>query len=334
LDFNLVDWLLLAVFAFALLDGMRRGFAVYASELIAFAVSLTLAFAAFGPLGRGVHDLLMIPTGLAGFGAFLALLVVGHGLVLGALQWSAGSLRSLVARRLERAPTNGVVRAAGAFPALGTAVVLAALALSALVAMPQAGGRSLILSSTLGSTITRSASFMQQPLHALLVPAAKDSQNTLGPPRPVQQSGEPFYQMSFPRDIQVELDVQAENRMLQLLNQARAAHGLPALSADPDLQSAARDHSQDMYRRAYFSHVTPDRRTPFDRIRAAGVVYVTAGENIAYAPDVDDAETGLLDSPEHRANILNADFKRVGIGVYRGLDGYEEMFTQDFADYA
>ena len=87
-----------------------------------------------------------------------------------------------------------------------------------------------------------------------------------------------------------------------------------------------------MFRRGYFSHVTPDKRTPFDRIRAAGVVYVTAGENIAYAPDVDQAQTRLMASVEHRANITNSDFKRVGIGVYRGLGGYEELFTQDFAD--
>jgi uncharacterized protein YkwD len=121
--------------------------------------------------------------------------------------------------------------------------------------------------------------------------------------------------------------------MLELLNATRSQQGLPRLSLDPQLQAAARDHSQDMYRRAYFSHLTPDQKTPFDRIRGAGVRYVTAGENIAFSPDVEKAEAGLLASPEHRANILNPDFKRVGIGIYRGVGGYEEMFTQDFADW-
>jgi uncharacterized protein YkwD len=39
-----------------------------------------------------------------------------------------------------------------------------------------------------------------------------------------------------------------------------------------------------------------------------------------------------MQSPDHRANILNPDFRCVGIGAYKGLNGYEEMFTQDFAD--
>ena len=61
--------------------------------------------------------------------------------------------------------------------------------------------------------------------------------------------------------------------------------------------------------------------------------FVTAGENIAFAPDVDQAYESLLASPDHRANLLNPDFKCVGIGVYRAV-GYEEMFTQDFSDCA
>ena len=333
MDFNLVDWLLLAIFLVALLDGMRRGFALYASELMAFAAALGLAFLLFRPLGDGLHRLLGIPDGLAGFGSFLAMLVAGHGIALGFLQRRLTRFWARVASSINPGRAADVARAAGALPALGTAVVISALVLSALVAMPQADSRSLIFSSTLGSQIARGASFMQPPLHQLLVPAAKDSQSVLGPPKPAQQLGEPFYTLQFPPDLQTELDLAAENRMLELVNAIRAQQGLPKLSADPQLQSAARDHSLDMYRRAYFSHVTPDRKTPFDRIKAAGVHYVTAGENIAFAPDVEQAESGLMASPDHRANILNSDFKRIGIGVYRGVGGYEEMFTQDFSDY-
>jgi uncharacterized protein YkwD len=100
---------------------------------------------------------------------------------------------------------------------------------------------------------------------------------------------------------------------------------------DPVLQAAARDHSLDMYRRKYFSHMTPDGKNPFDRMREHQAHFVTAGENIAFAPDMNQAEESLLASPDHRANILNADFRCVGIGVYRAA-GYEEMFTQDFSD--
>ena len=57
---------------------------------------------------------------------------------------------------------------------------------------------------------------------------------------------------------------------------------------------------------------------PFDRMRDAGIVFGTAGENLALAPTLDIAHDGLMNSPGHRANILGTQFRKVGIGV---LDG-------------
>jgi uncharacterized protein YkwD len=327
LHFNLLDGLLLAVFGLAVLDGARRGFAPYATELTAFGLGLGLAFLLFGPLSSFLRRVLGVPLGLAGFGSFLIVLVIGHGMVIAAVQswaaWADGRLR----RRLG----PDAFRAAGAIPALGTAMVLAAVVLSALVVLPNAGSRSLVLGSALGSTLARSSAFIQPPLHSLLVPAARESQQILGPDSGEGAGEDAFYHLQIPPDIQPDLDVSAEDRMLELVNKARTAAGLSRLGMDASLQEAARAHSLDMYRRAYFSHVTPDRKTPFDRIREQKVRYVTAGENIAFAPDVDQAEDSLMQSPDHRANILNPDFRCVGIGVYRAA-GYEEMFTQDFAD--
>ena len=329
MHFNLVDGLLLAAFVFALADGMRRGFAPYASELSAFTLSLIFAFALFRPLGAVLHGVLQAPEGLAGFGAFLVVLVVGHALALAGVQgWARAGARVLGGLRQD------VAKAAGAVPALGTAVAVSALVLSALVVLPsQPGLQTLIAGSTLGSTIARGSSFMQPPLHALLGPAARESQNILSPTPNPAAGEDAFYKLQFPPDLQVEVDAAAENRMLELLNEARMKGGLSTLRMDAQLQVVAREHSKDMYDRGYFSHRTPDNKSPFDRMRAHGIHYVTAGENIAYAPDVEQAEVSLMDSPEHRANILNPDFKRVGIGVMRGIGGHEEMFTQDFADY-
>jgi len=116
-----------------------------------------------------------------------------------------------------------------------------------------------------------------------------------------------------------------------LVNHTRSQQGRTALALDPLRQEAAREHSLDMYQRHYFSHLTPDGKSPFDRMRAHHAHFVTAGENIAFAPDVDQAYQSLLASPDHRANMLNPDFKCVGLGVSKAI-GYEEMFTQDFAD--
>jgi uncharacterized protein YkwD len=329
LHFNLVDWLLLAAFALALADGARRGFAPYASELGALTISLIVAFALFQPVGDLLHRVLQAPVGLAGVGSFLGLLVAGHTLVFAGVQgWARAGGRVLAGMRKE------VAQAAGALPALATALTASAVVLTTLVSLPaQPAPQSWIGGSFLGSTITHSFSFMQPPLHSLLGPAARDSQGLFTPTPTPESDDDAFYTLKFPPDLQIEPDAASEERMLQLLNAARSKAGLPGLKMDAQLQAAARDHSRDMFVRAYFSHATPEHRTPFDRMRAQGARYVTAGENIAYSPDVEQAHASLMDSPEHRANILNPDFKRVGIGVFRGLGGQQEMFTQDFADY-
>ena len=119
--------------------------------------------------------------------------------------------------------------------------------------------------------------------------------------------------------------------MLDLVNQERAAAGLKPLAADPELTEVARRHSADMFARGYFAHDTPEGRTPFDRMRAANVRFITAGENLALAPTVQVAHNGLMNSPGHRANILRPEFGRLGIGIMDGgMRGL--MVSQEFRD--
>jgi uncharacterized protein YkwD len=86
-----------------------------------------------------------------------------------------------------------------------------------------------------------------------------------------------------------------------------------------------------MLARGYFSHYTPEGLSPFDRMTQAGIAYTSAGENLAFSPNVQLAMQGLMQSPGHRANILSKDYGKVGIGV---IDGgiYGEMFVQEFTN--
>jgi uncharacterized protein YkwD len=139
--------------------------------------------------------------------------------------------------------------------------------------------------------------------------------------------------MSFPSADQMDLQVDegAEQAMFVLVNKEREAKGLKVLLWDPTIVPVARAHSKDMFVRSYFSHINPDGKTPFERMTAGGVEYLLAGENLAYAPTVEIAHKGLMNSPGHRENILRPEFGRIGIGV---VDGgiYGKMFTQEFAD--
>jgi uncharacterized YkwD family protein len=120
---------------------------------------------------------------------------------------------------------------------------------------------------------------------------------------------------------------QDEQKMINLVNQERQRNGLKPLEVDYQLVQLARMKSQDMVDKNYFSHQSPTYGSPFDMMKNAGVRYRWAGENIAGAGSVDRAHTSLMNSPGHRANILNTNFTHIGI-VYGGP--YGMMFTQMF----
>lgn len=120
-----------------------------------------------------------------------------------------------------------------------------------------------------------------------------------------------------------------EKQMLDLVNNERAKNGLAPLQIDLELVRLARMKSQDMIANNYFSHTSPTYGSPFAMMNNAGVTYRTAGENLAGAPSVTTAHTNLMNSSGHRANILNAAYTHIGIGIVDG-GPYGKMFTQMF----
>ena len=145
------------------------------------------------------------------------------------------------------------------------------------------------------------------------------------------------------------------------INRVRLQHGLSKIKFDHDLKTVARSHSQDMGRRDYFAHDSPDGRSMTDRYEAAGYrcrvpsdgnSYLAGAENIfmanqysQYRVFADGSEEGVdplsvktlatqvvdgwMNSPGHRYNILLADWRREGIGVYIDQD-WEVYVTQNF----
>lgn len=120
-----------------------------------------------------------------------------------------------------------------------------------------------------------------------------------------------------------------EAKMVNLVNQARTGQGVKALSVNSQLVTLARRKSQDMVDKNYFSHTSPTYGSPFEMMKNAGVKYSTAGENIAGAATVESAHQNLMNSPGHRANILNSSFTQIGIGIVSGSQ-YGKIFTQMF----
>jgi uncharacterized protein YkwD len=116
-------------------------------------------------------------------------------------------------------------------------------------------------------------------------------------------------------------DPTAEAAVLALVNEARVDAGCGALTADPALAAVARAHSADMRDRDYFSHTSPEGLSPFDRAEQAGVGYSRA-ENIAFGQaDATAVMEAWLKSPGHRANILDCELTKLGVGVAEGAGG-------------
>ena len=110
-------------------------------------------------------------------------------------------------------------------------------------------------------------------------------------------------------------DMSAQS-LLDDTNTQRADYHETALALNAQLSQAAQTKANDMAKRNYWSHDTPDGRTPWSFITAAGYDYQSAGENLAYGfATAGNTVTGWMNSPEHRANILDAGYQNVGFGI-------------------
>ena len=118
-----------------------------------------------------------------------------------------------------------------------------------------------------------------------------------------------------------------EQEVIRLVNVERAKAGLKALTEDWELSRVARYKSQDMHDLRYFSHTSPTYGSPFDMMKAFGIRYRTAGENIAMGYRTPAAVVqGWMNSPGHRANILNASYTKIGVGYVASGNYWTQHF--------
>lgn len=152
-------------------------------------------------------------------------------------------------------------------------------------------------------------------------PAAASSPAT---PKPKTSSSAP----AAHRTTAPAVDTSAQAAVLALVNQERAKVGCSAVTASSSLASLAQNFSDDMASRGFFDHTDPDGRSPWDRASKAGVSGL-GGENIARGQaDAAAVMKAWMNSDGHRANILNCDYKTLGVGVHFGSSG--PWWTQDF----
>ena len=128
----------------------------------------------------------------------------------------------------------------------------------------------------------------------------------------------------------------SEQQVITLINQIRSQNNLTPLTANTQLRNAARAHSTDMLKRSFFDHNSPNEN--WDARIARYLKAPLTGENLAMGSGSYAAPASIVKqwmaSPPHRAMILTASFKRIGLGLasgtFQGTNG-TVMATADFA---
>ncbi|MER5884039.1 sigma-70 family RNA polymerase sigma factor [Streptomyces sp. NPDC001941] len=126
-----------------------------------------------------------------------------------------------------------------------------------------------------------------------------------------------------------EVPLSDAQEVTRIVNAERARNGCGPVRQNARLDAAAQGHSRDMRARDFFDHTNPDGAGPGERVTAAGYRWSTYGENIARGQQSPESVMeSWMNSPGHRANILNCSFKEIGVGIEQGDGG--PWWTQVF----
>ncbi len=316
---NWVDWGVLALLLFTASAGVSRGFLLGTLDLLALGVDIGAAVAGYRPVADFIIEIIDVPRALAILAAFVSLFIL------------AEILYSVLADILIRplwflmGPGRFADGLMGIVPGTLSGLVFATILLLPFATIATTPGISASIErSVIGSKLVGAAVNLVPAVDSLVGRDLDEALSFLTPPQTDEG-----WNIDLGDSGLLAADPAAEQRMLDLLNMERTKVGLAPLSFDEELREVARSHSKEMFELGYFSHSSPTTGQPSDRARQANISFLVFGENLAYAPNVDIAHRGLMDSPGHKENILEARYGRVGIGViksqYRG-----SMFTQNF----
>ena len=135
----------------------------------------------------------------------------------------------------------------------------------------------------------------------------------------------------LPQNYSISVQATAENKILELMNKKRTEAGLQLLTMDYTLLQVSRYKSNHMIQYNYFDHTNPDGTKWIDWLKEIDYKYTVTGENIAYNNyDAVELFNQWWNSSGHRANMMNASYTKVGVGVIYGNDKY--MGTQEFSN--
>ena len=319
---NWVDFIIILLVCYELYQGWKAGFVRLGISFIAFALSLWISIFYNVPVSHFFSEKFGIASTWSSVLSYVSISLVGQTIVTHILAFVLAKMPA----KIEKSPINSVL--GSIISGLNTLTTIA-FVLLIILALPLKGTvQKDIRASAIGGKILSFVETYGGPIKS----TADEIKNTASKFLTVS----PGSNASMPLDIvttpdELVVDDEKERALLSLVNKEREKAGASTLTVDVTIVAVARAHSKDMLLRRYFSHNTPDGKDLGNRLDAAGVHYSSAGENIAFAPDVESAHQGLMNSPDHKKNLLDPEFHHVGIGII-ATTKYGIMVTQDFTN--
>lgn len=317
---NWVDLLIIVFLLCYVVTGFGRGFLINLIDLLGSIIAFLLALKLYAPLASLLVAHFSLTLSISNAVGFVILIILTEFIFFSLVRIIYGELpRSITASKL-----NSWL---GFLPCVVNGLLLTIFFLILILITPVAPNiKEAVLTSRIGSPLVKKSQFVENGLAKIFGAAVNEGLLFL---TVTPQSEDRV-------DLKVKLvdsyfDQSAETEMLSFVNLERKKIGLVPLIFSMELREVARAYAKEIFQSGNFAHIDLNGNSPFDRMKNADILFGSAGENLAFAQSAQLAHQGLMNSPGHRANILSADFKAIGIGVANG--GYlGKVFVQNFTD--
>ncbi len=314
---NLVDLALVLALLFFSYSGFGKSLYLEILELTSFLLAFFLSLRFYNLAATVLKTQLSLPHSFAN--------VLGFIIVWYLVEIAFFIFLRVLQKKLPRPGSFPGERYLSIIPSLLRGVIFVSVILVLIGTFPvQPTIKNEVKNSKIGSLLLSQTYRLEGPLKNVFGGVAQDTLTFLT----VQPKTSQRVNLGF-KTSRFNFDERLESSMIDLVNKERIKNELPPLSFDPELREVARGHSGDMFKKGYFAHISPDGNDLGDRAKAGGVDFLVIGENLAFAPTLELAHNGLMNSPGHRANILSPDYNKIGVGAALSED-FGIMFTQVF----
>ena len=312
---NWVDLIIVLIFGLYVWDGYRRGFLKSMWELFGLLVAFLFALKFYPPLSEMIKNAFHTSDLYSKPIAFLGIWFVTQGIF-----YIAGRVIAYYTPTFFK--ESKVNHYFGLIPAVLKGIIFISVILVLFLIIPiNMKVKNAIQDSYIGGHLIQLTAKVENQIAKVFT---SDGNTQLS----ASVSDEGSSALNF-STTNIQIAPEKEQDMLNMVNADRAKAGLPSLQENILVRNVARAQSRDMLIRGYFSHNSPTGQGLLDRLTGAHVDFSEAAENIALAPTIDLANIALMNSPKHKANILDPAFNEVGIGVI-DAGPYGLMVTEDF----